>query len=138
MRGRRRPVLKIRKKDGKVVARFQSIKDAADILSVRQPQMYQYCNEKYTPRGEYVYRFEDEYEGYAFFKSNRPVIVYNISSHESMWFSSTREAATALFYSVCSIERAIERKRLFGGKFCAFWQTDTNTWKEFQCLVGKN
>lgn len=71
-----RAVVKVSKRTGKVVGRFASVKETAEVEGRSKSVISRYCNNHTLASGPYYYRFECEYDRYEDIsgKTNSPVI----------------------------------------------------------------
>lgn len=124
-----RPVLAISKKDGSIVKRYRSSAEAARENGVRQSEIYHTCKHHRTNRGRVFYRFEDDWDGFAEFKSNRPVIVLDMKTKRLAWFPSRLDAAEAMNYNPGTMLKAMQQKRAIERRYMVFYQRNTEMWK---------
>lgn len=71
-----RAVVKVSKRSGKIVERFASIKETAEVEGRSKSVISRYCNNRTLASGPYYYRFEQDYDRFEDIsgKSNSPVI----------------------------------------------------------------
>lgn len=135
-----KPFLKLLKYDGRIIARYTSVLQAArdnNFYTLPQTIRSSIYNRALC-RGAYFYRFEDEYTGFEDFSKNhnRPVFAKEIESNQVLWFESLSAAANALFISADVISTTIKqhggKMPILGYEFA--YQKSTNDAKKLKKL----
>ncbi len=132
-----RPVLLIHKRDGHVVARYPSIKDAADAVGCDRSDLSRRASDRKVSGGEVIARFEDEWTGIEDFEArrrNRPVIA--MSGRKLAWFADAGKAAEALGVTRDSVIGKIHRGKGADGIRLRY-ATGTDDWPRLREAAGK-
>ncbi len=130
------PVLAVHKRDGRVVARFESINKAARWALTSARTVHLACSNLSLPNGPYMFRREDSWSGRETFKpgaANRPVAV--MSKNELLWFPSAHVAADALGASMSHVEGALCKGFKVFGKYQVAYLNSTDDWPRLKALV---
>lgn len=142
---RKRAVVAIYKRDGRVLKRFESIKEACEYYAINEAYgchgfcrswMSRILSKKGMPRGAVFFRYEDDWsvDGFEEFENPRvaPVIVTDIRSGISTWHDSVRNASQHYFLAVSTVNEAISRRTVIDGRYLIHRQKDTAEFKELQ------
>lgn len=130
------PVLAIHKRDGRVVARFESYGEAARWAGVPDITVTSACRINSLSNGPYMFRREDSWSGRETFKpraGNKPVVA--MSEAELLWFPSSSIAAEGLGVSQDTIRYCLYQKTKVRGKYQVAYLTSTDDWPRLKALV---
>ena len=115
----KRSVLKLDKRTGEVMERYDSTVEAGEANGLSRNSVWYLANNKKLTHHAYLLRYEDEYTGYEKFNSkyNAPVIVEDIKYDQLAWFSTIDEAAQKIMFARAALYKAIQNDSLVNNRF---------------------
>ncbi len=129
MDSRKIPILAIDKRDGSVVRRFASVREAAEWAEVSQHTIRESANSLAMTQGRYIYRRELDWHGSEVFRARangRPVVV--MGRGHLCWFPTLTDASAALEVPMNTVSQAIKNKGKVNGEWQVAYLTSTEDW----------
>lgn len=96
-----KPILVIDKKNGQIVSKYASSREAErELFGFDNGSISNSARNNRVSFGRYIYRYEDEWSGREVFeRTGRPIIAKNLKTNELIWFESDFQASSAFCYS---------------------------------------
>lgn len=129
MDSRKIPILAIDKRDGSVVRRFPSVREAAEWAGVSQHTVRESASSFSLTQSRFIYRRERDWQGSEVFRpraNGRPVVV--MGWDHLFWFPTLTDASAALGVTCSTVAGAIAKKRKVNGEWQATYLTSTEDW----------
>lgn len=115
----KRSVLKVDKRTGEVLERYNSTTEAGNDNGLNRSSVWYLAeHEKLTPE-PYLFRFEDAYTGNEKFKTtyNVPIVVEDLKYNQVAWFSTVTEAAQKIMYDRDTFYKALTHNGTIAKRF---------------------
>lgn len=127
--GKKPAFLAIDKRDGSVMRRFETAREAAAWGGVVEHTVRDSARKRLLSQSRHFWRREDEWRGSEVFGETakcRPVVA--MGRGHLYWFPTTADAADALITTTHAVQEAIRNKGKVNGEWQVAYLTSTEDW----------